>query len=351
MHKALFDCEIEFCPSRHLNHVYDGFWRLKKKGIINLKVKRVSLENSKPVIKVIVNNKHTAVYDALDGLNWTDGGLEENIEYIKSKIDCDFYFKRSFKPELQKYFEDAVIHPLGLYFSVDYEGEYPLTISEKLKAIVKQKIQKNHFNLSAYEYPPIKNPDNKILFLCGLWDPEDVSSAELKEQREQINQDRVNFVRACKAEFGDRFTGGIQSNDYSKKLAKDILVPTEITSKQNFLNAIKTHNICIASTGLHDSIGSKFGEYTAASRAIITEPLNYEVPGDFKDKQNYLSFNNTEELISNIQSLLNDPVKMQNMMFENYKYYNNYVNFEKMILNTLLMIHNSAVERDLSLHT
>jgi len=345
MLKALFDCEIEFCPSRHLSHIYDGFWKLKNKGIINLKTKRVGLENSKPVIKVIVNNKYTVIYDALDGLNWTEGGLEENIDYIKSKIDCDYYFKRSFNPELTKYFKDSVkYHPLGLYFFVDYEGDYPLTLKERLKVVVKEKVRKDYFPVHKYEYPPIRNCENKILFLCGLWDPAEVSSTELKEQREQINQDRIQFVRACKAEFGSKFTGGIQTSDYSKKIANDVLVPNEITRKQSFLDAIKTHNICITSTGLHDSIGSKFGEYIAASRAIITEPLNYELPGDFKDNQNYLSFNNTEELIANIQGLLNNPEKMQNMMSNNFRYYNNYVNSEKMILNSLLKIHNNELE-------
>jgi hypothetical protein len=346
MPKALFDCEIEFCVSRHLTHVYDGFWKLKKKGIINLKAKRVALENSKPVIKVIVNNKYTVIYDALDGLNWTDGTLEENIDYIKSKIDCHYYFKRSFKPELKQYFKDSVhYHPLGLYFFVDHEGKYPLTLKEKLKAVLKEKVQKDYFPVDKYEYPPIRNNENKILFLCGLWDPAEVSSTELKEQREKINQDRIQFVRACKAEFSNRFTGGIQTSNYSKSIAPDALVPSEITKKQNFLDAIKTHNICIASTGLHDSIGSKFGEYTAASRAIITEPLNYELPGDFKEKQNYLSFSNTDELISNIHSLLSDPTKMQNMMFNNFRYYNNYVSSEKMVLNSLLAIHHNELGR------
>jgi hypothetical protein len=344
MLNALFDCEIEYCQSRHLSHVYDGFWKLKKKGLITLKVKRVKLENSKPVIKVIVNNKYTVIYDALDGLNWTDGTLEENIDYIKSKIDCDYYFKRSFKPELKEYFKNSVnYYPLGLYFFVDHEGKFPLTIKEKLKAVIKEKVQKDYFPVHKYEYPPIRNNENRILFLCGLWDPAEVKSIELKDQREQINQNRIQYVRACKAEFGRQFTGGIQTSEYAKNIAPDVLIPKEITRKQNFLNAIKQHNICIASTGLHDSTGSKFGEYTAASRAIITEPLNYELPGDFKEKQNYLAFNNADELISNIYHLVNNPDKMQQMMFDNFAYYNRYVNSEKMILNSLVEIHNNEL--------
>ncbi|MBR9846118.1 MAG: hypothetical protein GYB35_08430 [Algicola sp.] len=336
MLRPLFDCHIEFCPSPHLSQIYDGFWKLKAKGLITLKTKRVTLEHSKPIIKVIVNNTHTLIYDTLDGFNWIDGSLDENMEYVRSHIDCDFYFKRSFKPELKDYLNKGKLYPLGLNYPFDHDGNYPFTISERLKSFLKQNIKKDVFKLNTYEYPPVRHPNNKILFLCGLWNPDQVDSIELKEHRNQINNDRMTFVRACKAEFGDQFTGGIQIDDYSKRIAKDILVPFKITKKQNFLNAIKDHNICIATTGLHNSTGWKFAEYTAASRAIISEPLHYELPGGFKKDTNYLSFTNTTELISNIQSLLSDTNKMQDMMVENYRYYNNYVNSEKMVMNTLL---------------
>lgn len=341
MLKPFFDCQIEFCPSPHLTQIYDGFARLQQKGLIALKAKRITLEHSKPVIKVIVNNKYTLIYDTLDGLNWIDGNLKENLKYFKSNIECDFYFKRSFKPELQNHLKKGKIHPLGLNFPFDYEGNYPLTISERFKSLVKQYIKKDTFKQTTYEYPPVKHPTTKILFLCGLWNPEQVNSSELKAQRNQINNDRMAFVRACKSEFGDQFTGGIQIDNYSQRIAKDLLVPSTITKKQNFLNAIKEHNICIATTGLHYSTGWKFAEYTAASRAIISEPLHYGLPGDFKKDKNYLSFSNTEELIANIHNLLNNPSKMEDMMMENHQYYTNYVYSEKMILNTLLKVHNS----------
>lgn len=41
---------------------------------------------------------------------------------------------------------------------------------------------------------------------------------------------------------------------------------------------VKESDICITTTGLHRSIGWKFAEYIAASKAIVTEKLNYS-PG------------------------------------------------------------------------
>ncbi|MEY8848965.1 hypothetical protein AB9K26_09125 [Psychroserpens sp. XS_ASV72] len=338
MPKPFFNCLIEFCPSPHLTQIYDGFWKLKQKGFINLETKRITLKDSKPIIKVIVNNTYTLIYDTLDGFNWTDGSFEENLEFVNSNYKCDFYFKRSFNTTLQKHLKDFNLYPLGLNFPFDYEGNYPLTTSERTKSIVKKYLKKNTFKSDIYEYPPFKHSEDKILFLCGLWNPDQVNSNTLKEQRQQINNDRMAFVRACKAEFGDRFTGGIQIDAYSQKVANDILVPLKITKKENFLNAIKEHNICIATTGLHNSIGWKFAEYTAASRAIISEPLHYELPGGFKENKNYLSFNTTDELISNIHDLLTNTDKMKSMMVENHRYYTNYVDSEKMILNTLLKV-------------
>lgn len=336
MTKPIFHCEIEFHPLLHLNQIYDGFWKLKQKGIIDLVSKRVQLKNEKPVIKVIVDHKYTLIYDTLDGLNWIDGTTEENLNYFKSNSNCDLYFKRSFDSKIESYLEKGIIHPLGLNFSFHPEGNFPFTMGERLKFILKNNIKKNSFKLHAFEHPPIVNQDNRILFLCGLWNPDDVESSQLRIQRQKINEDRIAFVRACKSEFGKRFTGGIQLSDHAQKMAKDILVPFEITNKRNFMASIKSHNICIATTGLHNSTGFKFAEYIAASRAVITEPLHYQLPGDFHNGKNYLSFENSSELISNIHSLLDDKNKMQSMMLENYRYYNNYVDSEKLILNTLL---------------
>lgn len=338
MFKPIYHCRIEFSPSPHLNQIYDGFWKLKQKGIIKLESKRIKLFNGKPVIKVIVDKKHTLIYDTLDGLNWIEGSLKDNLEYFRSSANCDLYFKRSFIPVLQDYTTKAKIYPLGMNFPYKYDGDYPITMMERLNQIIKQKIKKIDFKSSNYEYLPIVNRDSKILFLCGLWNPDDVNDPELKLQREQINNDRMTFVRECKAEFGSQFTGGIQINDYSRQIAADILAPLEITNKRNYISNIKAHNICIATTGLHNSTGWKFAEYMAASRAIITEPLKYELPGDFQNGKNYLNFNNISDLITRIYSLLNDKNKMQTMMYENFKYYNRYINSEMMILNTLLKI-------------
>ena len=338
MTPPIFHCEIDFFPSAHLNTIYDGFWKLKQKGLISLKINRIKSLNDKPILKVIVNKTYIFIYDALDGFNWVDGSFEENIIHFETKINCDFYFKRSYSPVLKKHLKKGSIFPLGINFNYDYDGDYPLKLDEKLRSFVKRNITKNSFKLKFYEYPPIMNPENKILFLCGLWDPSLVKCSQLKAQREKINTDRIALIRTCKSEFGKYFTGGIQIDNYSQKIAQDVLVSKQFTNKQKFLRLIKNHNICIATTGLHNSIGWKFAEYAAASRAIISEPLNYNLPGNFQEGTNYLSFTSNTDLILKIQKLLGNNNTIQKIMTANYNYYKNHMHSEKMVWNSLLKI-------------
>lgn len=97
------------------------------------------------------------------------------------------------------------------------------------------------------------------------------------------------------------------------------------------------HNICIATTGLFGSIGWKFAEYVAGSRAIISEPLNYSIPGNFTNGVNYYDFLNKDDLLNNIQTLLSNKDIVKNMMYNNFLYYNQYVKPENLVLNTLLI--------------
>jgi len=126
---------------------------------------------------------------------------------------------------------------------------------------------------------------------------------------ENVTNERIEQIRALKETFGDQFLGGVSKNEYSLKIASDIIAPKEIVNRLNYLQLIKGDFVCIANRGLYQSIGWKFGEYIAASRAIITEPLAYEVVGDFKESKNYLTFNSTENLLNQTKYLLENPKK------------------------------------------
>ncbi|MCG8769884.1 hypothetical protein [Tenacibaculum finnmarkense] len=339
--KPFFKCELEYSCFPHLNQIYDGFNKLSEKGIIDLSVKYSTSASSS--LKVLVDGKYTVFFDTADGLSWIPASIEENLKYFKNNIKADFYFKRSFNQLITDNAPDnCKVFPLGLNYLITPQKYLDTNLKRKIKFFVKKNIKKaknNRFYSNDFEFYPVRHKTNKILFLTRLWDPNEVSLEHLKQERELINKNRINFIKSCKAEFGDNFIGGIQYDNFSKKNGKDLLMPSSMTNKRNFMQTVKESNICISTKGLHDSIGWKFAEYVAASRAIITEPLSYELPGDFNNNENYSTFKSTNDLMTNISELLGDNNKMENMMYNNYEYYNNYLRSDKLVLNALLKIY------------
>lgn len=354
--KPLFKCELDFLPSNHLSQIYVGFEQLKKAGIVDVSVKytgeKIDATKPKPLLKVKIDNKHKVIYDTLDGLNWVEGSIEDNLIYIKNNLDADFYFKRSYNKKILDYFpSNCKVYPLGLNYYIESEDFYFRSLKEAVKHYIKDSnvitklLKKNkNFYTSDFEFYPFVYKDTKILFFTRLWNPADIKDRHFKSQVETINENRVKYIKACKKEFGNYFTGGLENDTYSNLYAKDLnaedlIVPFSLTNRKTFLSTIKNNNICVTTTGLHDSIGWKFGEYVAASRAIVSEPLAYELPGDFNSPKNYLAFSNEEELINKINLLRENKDLLFEIMRNNFHYYNNYVRPDKLVLNTLLAVY------------
>ena len=345
-------CEMKYYPfSGHLSQLYAGFEILKEKGIISLVYSdkyQIQSASQVPLLLVRVNDRYDFCYDVSDGTDWIIGGTkDENIRFLKENIKVDFYFKRSFNELFSNRFSESTkVFPLGLNYQIQP------TKQKGIKAVIKSKIDmpffhkylkfnNNSFTSEVFEHLPMINPNGKILFLLRLWDPNEslVETSKIKEERLQINEQRINCIKVCKKEFKDKFIGGVTTNDFSiKNCDKDLLLPRLLTSRKSFLDLIKKSNICIATTGLHKSIGWKFGEYVAASRAIVSEPLNYRIPGAFTPNKNYLEFNNGQELIERISFLLDNKQVLQEMMWNNYDYYQKYLRPDIMILHTLLKV-------------
>ncbi|CAM1364524.1 conserved protein of unknown function [Tenacibaculum soleae] len=337
--KPIFKCELEYSYFPHLNQIYDGFIKLSEKGVIDLSIKR-NCVGSSPLLKVLVNEKHTVIFDTADGLNWISDSREENLKFFKNNFKVDFYFKRSLNQlVIDNSPSNCKVFPLGLNYFITPEKYLGANLKRKIKFFFKKNIKKHNFYSRDFEFYPVVHKKNKILFLTRLWNPDDVSLDSLKEERERINKNRIEFIKSCKSEFKNNFIGGIQYDDFSKKNSKDLLMPSSMTNKRNFMQTVKESNICIATKGLHDSIGWKFAEYVTASRAIISEPLSYELPGDFSINKNYSEFKTKDDLMINISDLLENKNKMVKMMNNNYNYYNNYLESDKLVLNALLKIN------------
>jgi glycosyltransferase involved in cell wall biosynthesis len=114
-----------------------------------------------------------------------------------------------------------------------------------------------------------------------------------------------------------------------------------LANKRKYLETLREFPVCVATTGLNGSNGWKLAEYVAQSKAIITEPLRYTVPGDFKAGQNYVEFNDADELVDAASRLLDDASLRSGLMNANHTYYLSYVRPDALVRNTLDIVLNA----------
>lgn len=320
--------------TKHLNQIYGGFVDLGKKGIVEIS-KEENYDTPKQILEVVVNDKIKVIYDTMD----------EQDFYAKTVMeisDIDYYFKRSFKSyEANKYSFKA--YPLGLNYNVYSKNGNILdkkdVIKNKLIKVVKN--YKYDFYAEDFESFSLSEDIPKICFLARVWDTnsKEIENENVRQEREEINKFRVACIKACKENFKENFIGGIEDSEFARKNYPEFIIENkDITKRDKFLERIKETEICIATTGLHKSIGWKFGEYVAASRVIVSEPLYYELPGEFQNEKNYIEFRSVDELIDVLRKLINNKEKRQEIMNNNLYYYNNYVKPEIIVLNTLLKV-------------
>lgn len=335
---------MEVVPLSLLSHnaqIAAGFRMLRKQSW-NIKICTGSdyPSGNTALVRVTYLGK-TIFYDLWDGYHVPD-------EMRWALAQADFYFKRSFSPEKnQELFPEYCqkIYPLGFNYHVTCPGT---PFAEPMwKAAAKQllgRVPDRYYTSDKFEgtaVSPTGMP--KILFLTRLWDDREPGLPEpVRQERIRLNRTRIDIIRALKQRFGDQFTGGLNDTPLSRKLAPDLIVSPALTERKRYLRTLHAHDICIASTGLHESIGWKTGEYVAAAKAIVSEPLCYQVPGEFREGIHYLPFTTTEECLAAVQTLLAEPYKLFAMKKANEIYYSRYLRPDVLVKNTLEIVARSC---------
>jgi len=342
---------LQYNESLHLYQLYTGFGLLEKKGIIDCIFNEYSDYSLNPyglkIISLILNDKIKLVYDT------------EDFEQINpDRLDwCDFYFKRSFSTSIHSKISGK-IHPLGLYYYVfaSHISFYQRVIQNinhkniwsrgviKLMASDSTLISRifalrsgRYINsLPKFEFAPIIQKTPKIIFMAQVWDPKRVKSLEKVEDRFRVNEMRCNCIRLLRQEYRGQFIGGIFPSEYALANYKDVVIQDErLFHKQNYLSKMQGSDIGIASTGLLKSNGTKLAEYVAASKAIVSEKLYFEVPGSFLPGKNYLKFTTPEECVERVQQLVEDDVFRFEMMKKNKYYYDQYMRPDMLVWNSI----------------
>ena len=343
----------------HLQQLYSGLNILYDKKVCNLYIRLANsdstfdaalkfVEYGKPICFLQIDGVKVAV-DTLDGYNFNDAvSFEENLTIMDKIADeVDLYFKRSNNQKLNGLLRNNVkVKPYGFNYQVNDDNRY---IQRKLSSnSLKNKLLNvcpspymlgRRMKVEQFEqYPKFSSKDDcQILFMTRLWDNNAPCREDIRKQRETINKGRIEALIALKQEFGSHFFGGIFPNNMSEAYP-DLVLSRFDTQKYNYIKRLMRSDICIATTGLHDSIGWKMAEYVAASKCIVSEPLHYTVTGDSAENVNYLKYTDTETLINQVHKLMSDHNLRYEMQVRNYRYYNEFLRPDSLVLNLIAKV-------------
>jgi hypothetical protein len=335
MHCSLY-C---YSNSPHLSKLFTGFALLRRAGevtlsqecflpgVIDMTAPQHLRDARLAHLMVVVDDTVRLYYDNHDS-DEIDMDAAERV---------DFYFKRSFsRRNLPVGLEDKVF-PLGLNY-VLYPEIVDTLESERDRAFARhsgpsnarESRQESSFrptpaNMHA---SPAEDAPPKVLFMTRAWDPFDHPDRTTEKTRERIrlNETRASCVDALRREFGDDFFGGFERTAYALSNYREFLLPdNESSRKENYFNLLRARPICVTTGGLHGSIGWKMGEYVAFSKAIVSERMSHEIPGDFSEGRNFLGFDDTDECVASTRRLFADARLRSRLMRHNYRYYTSHV--------------------------
>ena len=351
----------------HCRQIFTGFGELARLGAINLDMVEQDWNpgyETENLIKVTVNGAMDLLFDTNDGFYWIHDSLDRNIRYFAERILPRFcyVFKRSCDPQMIARFGDAAgkFQPLGLNYDVTsgrnamdrfYYGWRDQAKKRLKRCTILCKalggVPDRLFHIENFEHPPLpqlQQAPPRILLLTRLWDPVGEEGGSVAptvresgaRDRNSINRVRIECLEACRAAFGGHFIGGLSDTPYARRIAPHLVAAAGMTDKQSYMQLVKTSQICIATTGLHLSTGWRLGEYVAASRAIVSEKIHDELPGDFRVGRNYLEFSTADELVAAIRALVCDRPLMSSLMWNNHCYYQAHLRPDSLVLNALL---------------
>lgn len=279
---SILTCDITvYANTTHIQQVLIGYFLLKQQAMINLKSqfefvdfndmnKDQHIRDAKKYhVQVVLDNTIVVYYD-----------MHDSFEIDREVLNrVDVYFKRSY---LSSYFDtfekelSSKVFEWGLNYEVfpntiDFDNvKRSLFLSkgkEKIlsfmRAINLPSSLTNAAKLKDIEALPMSSDktNRKVVFMVRTWDPFDKKdrTPQKIEERKEINETRALCIRGLKKEFGNSFYGGFAQSEYANKYYPDcVITENGLTKKSRYLDFLKQFSICIASTGLHDSIGWKF---------------------------------------------------------------------------------------------
>ena len=231
---------------------------------------------------------------------------------------CDVYAKRNMNPRHTTALQHKII-PFGLNYACHSRRGLVAAmaaIAGTLPKVSKAKLKEIYYILATphwkfFEHRPEQPVDNAILFQTRVWEAHDAPGDEA------INEQRISLLRALKREFGSRVVGGIVPTPFARKAYPDLLA-TQPCRQPQYIRCSKKPLIGIYSRGLFGSIAFKMAEYLAASKCIVSEPYDNQLPAPLDHISVYRS---ESECLEACDRLLSDASLAQFQRQQSWKYY------------------------------
>lgn len=163
---------------------------------------------------------------------------------------------------------------------------------------------------------------------------------------ETTNQYRCDFIRLCKQHM-TVFEGGFyyvksaekESDVYPKykELFQDIIYRHRM-SMSGYDKRSRKSWFVFSTPSVLGCHGWKLGEYLCEGKAIISTPLNNEMPGVFESGVNYIEVTNYREIESAIKKLRDDDELVAKLKANAFEYFNAWVSPEASIKRMLAKV-------------
>jgi hypothetical protein len=185
-------------------------------------------------------------------------------------------------------------------------------------------------HVSEWERSPDDPLSGDVVFQTRLWPP--IEGAV--EDRQEINRQRVEVVRALRRAFGGEDRVGLIQTGFAAAEAGDALLARKV-SRREYASQLKTSLISVNTDGLDGSPGFKIGESMAAGAAIVSQPFRFELPEPLVPEVHYLPFDEADECVAQCRRLLQDEDLAERMRRTNLRYYHRHVRPEAHVRNLL----------------
>jgi hypothetical protein len=349
-----------------MSQIQTGFALLARRGTLRLAQRILRIDYSRPDqpghlrrarrdhMRVDIAAGPRLYFDAHDGPE-----IDE-----EAAAECDCYFKRTFIPRAIPERLQTKVVPMGMNYEVYTSGfdrfEAARTmllqgeIGGRIRGTVGYGLRSLGFELGprvrqpadTFCAAPMPEAEPRVLFITRTYDPGELRyfSEEKAAERVRVNEMRAQCIRGLRKALGPSFYGGLQSSAFSARNFPDALLDdSSHEAQKNYLQLMRVFPVCIATRGLHGSVGWKMAEYVAFSKAIVTEQTDCGSPGSFVEPSNYLEFSTVDQCIEKAVRLTEDRDLRAQQMRNNWEYFNAYLRPDAMVSRAIdIALANSA---------